>query len=65
MLRLMDVARKRREAFKLSWGVSPRSINQKRTVKTMIVCQEKIRFSDDDDKQPGQVEQEEKEEIAR
>ncbi len=47
MLKLIEASRLRRETFKLSWGVSPRSINRKRTVKTMIVCPGKINFSSD------------------
>ncbi len=47
----MELSRKRREEFKLSWGVSPRSINRKRTVKTMIVCSDKVNMSQDADKE--------------
>ncbi len=41
---LMTLGRKRREEFKAVWGVSPMSINQKRTVKTAINVQ-KVQFS--------------------
>jgi len=40
MLRLIEESRLRRERFKLCWGVSPKSVNRKRTLKTVIVCPE-------------------------
>ena len=45
---LMEKSLKRREQFRAVWGVSPRSINQKRDAKTVINVQN-VRFSSSDD----------------
>ena len=41
---LMEKSLKRREQFRAVWGVSPRSINQKRDIKTVINVQN-VNFS--------------------
>ena len=43
----MESSRRRREEFKLSWGVSPRSVNLKRTVKTMVVCPPRVNITEE------------------
>ena len=45
---LMEKSLKRREQFRAVWGVSPRSINQKRDIKTVINVQN-VKFSGFDD----------------
>ena len=42
---LMRKARQRREEFRKAWGVSPKSINRKRTVKTVITEDLEVQFS--------------------
>ena len=46
LLDIMSKSKKRRENFRAVWGVSPRSINQKRTVKTVLTVQN-FKVSDD------------------
>lgn len=46
---LMTQSKKRREEFKVVWGVSPKSINQKRTVKIALNVQD-VSFSHDQPK---------------
>ena len=43
---LMEASLKRREQFRAVWGVSPKSINQKRDLKTVLNVQ-KVAFSSD------------------
>ena len=49
---LMEKSLKRREQFRAVWGVSPRSINQKRDLKTVINVQN-VSFSGYDNVEEG------------
>merc|ERR1711976_898364 len=55
---LMEKSLKRREQFRAVWGVSPRSINQKRDLKTVINVQN-VCFSGYDNDDDGEKEVEE------
>lgn len=55
---LMTKARERREEFRKAWGVSPKSINRKRTIKTVIIQPMQVQFS------PSKNKREEEEEAA-
>ena len=45
MLALMSKAKSRREEFRKTWGVSPKSINRKRTIKTVQTEEMEVNFS--------------------
>ena len=51
---LMEKSLKRREQFRAVWGVSPRSINQKRDLKTVINVQN-VSFSGYDNEEEGKI----------
>ncbi len=52
MLSLMEKARARRERFREEWGVSPKSVNNLRSMKTVVTCVQTVDFSSAAESQP-------------
>ena len=66
MKELMQKAKARREEFRSQWGVSPKSVNNLRTMKTMYTGVQSVKFSAEKAKpaRPGSAEDQAEEVIA-